>query len=298
MEHADFTDVLRGGRFRREGETIAIELKKLGDLVVRSGRVTVCDPLAPSVVLDLARDVPKGKHPVEVAIAKIGKDQRVALGCVRFAKGDAVKWEMATAKGQNPKKLAPGEFYGYGVDAGTGCFVDTKASKKLDGEKIGDAILVAFRKTRVDTWAWTNMKVGDTNVVAFSSGYGDGFYGSYWGTSAKGDLVARVTDFGLMTEPIEETLLFPVKGPFSHPKMKAAGVAVTAVKGKALTLRVRGDARVTLATAKGKLVPASSDRKYTETAQTITFTPPPKAPADLHAAVTITLGFQPCARVK
>lgn len=297
MDHADFTDVLRAGRFRREGETIAIEVKNLGDVIVRSGRITVCDPLAPSVVMDLAREVPKGKHPVEVAIAKMGKDQRVALGCVRFAKGKAVRWEMATARGQSAKKLAPGEFYGYGVDAGTGCFVDTKAAKMLDEEEVGEAILAGLGKTRVYTWAWTNVKLGDANVVAFSSGYGDGFYGSYWGFDAKGALVALVTDFGLMTEPIEEKLVFPRIGPFTHPKLKSAGVALTKVRGKDLGFKVRGDANVMLVTSKGKFIPASTERKYTERDQTIVFTPK-KPPVDVQLAVTVTLGFRPCARVK
>ena len=297
MTHADFSDVLRGGRFRCDGEAITIEVKKLGDLIVRSGRVTVCDPLAPSVVLDLARTVPKGKHPVEVAVAKIGKDQRVALGCVRFGKGKPVRWEMATARGQNAKKLGPDEFFGYGVDAGTGCFVDTKAMKRLESEETGEAIFEALEKTRVYTWAWANVALGDANVVAFSSGFGDGFYGSYWGLGAKDEVIALVTDFGLMTEPIEEKLVFPLAGPFKHPKLKEAGVTFTAVKGKRLAYRLRGEGHVSLATAKGKLVPSDADRSYTDRDQTVRFKPK-KPPADLHVAVTITLGFKPATRVK
>jgi len=296
MDHADFTDVLRGGRFRREGETITIETKQLGDLIVRSGRITVCDPLAPSVVMSLAREVPNGEHPVEVAIAKMGKDQRVALGCVRFSKARPARWEIATAKGQNAKKLAPGEFYGYGVDAGTGCFVDTKSFDALEEEEAGEAIFGGLEKTRVYTWAWTNLKLGSANVVCFSSGYGDGFYASYWGFDAKGALVALVTDFGLMTEAIEETLIFPAKGPFAHPKMKPAGVTITKLKSD-LGVRVRGDANVRLVTKAGKPIPASSERKYRSNEFAITFTP--KKPAkDPHFAVTITLGFEPCPRVK
>jgi hypothetical protein len=286
MDHADFTDVLRGGRFRRENETITIEVKKLGNVIVRR-----------SVIIDLARPVPKGEHRVEVAIAKLGKDQRVALGCVRFTKAQPVKWEMATAKGQSLKKLAPGEFYGYGVDAGTGCFIDTKAYDALEEEETGEAIFAGLEKTRVYTWAWANVKLGAANVVAFSSGYGDGFYGSYWGFDAKGALVALVTDFGLMTEPIEETFVFPHAGPFTHPKLESAGVVVTKLKGKSLGLRVRGDAHVSLVTKAGKIIPASRDANFSERDFTIAFTPK-KKPADPHFAVAITLGFKPCTRVK
>jgi hypothetical protein len=37
-------------------------------------------------------------------------------------------------------------------------------------------------------------------VIVFQSGYGDGFYASYWGFDAEGQLVCLVTDFDLFYE--------------------------------------------------------------------------------------------------
>jgi hypothetical protein len=36
------------------------------------------------------------------------------------------------------------------------------------------------------------------NLIAFSSGYGDGRYGSYAGFNCEGDIVAVVTDFNVL----------------------------------------------------------------------------------------------------
>jgi tetratricopeptide (TPR) repeat protein len=47
---------------------------------------------------------------------------------------------------------------------------------------------------------WANIQVSNStqaNIVAFSSGYGDGAYVSYWGYDAAGNLVSLVTDFAL-----------------------------------------------------------------------------------------------------
>lgn len=42
------------------------------------------------------------------------------------------------------------------------------------------------------------MNVTGLNVMIFSSGYGDGFYASYWGFDDTGSPVALVTDFRVL----------------------------------------------------------------------------------------------------
>lgn len=39
------------------------------------------------------------------------------------------------------------------------------------------------------------------NMIAFQTGFGDGFYGSYWGYDAAGEIVALVADFAVLPEP-------------------------------------------------------------------------------------------------
>jgi hypothetical protein len=61
-----------------------------------------------------------------------------------------------------------------------------------------DEFFEALSRTYVPTWSWTNLIVDEAtgaNVIAFSSGYGDGSYPSYWGHDLTGQRVALVTDF-------------------------------------------------------------------------------------------------------
>lgn len=54
--------------------------------------------------------------------------------------------------------------------------------------------------TRPPGHDWANVQVSDrtkANIVAFSSGCGDGAYASYWGYDSAGNLVSLVTDFSL-----------------------------------------------------------------------------------------------------
>ena len=59
-----------------------------------------------------------------------------------------------------------------------------------------------MKKTYVNTWDWIDMKFGDANLVTFSSGYGDGLYGTYAGFDSNGDVAVVVTDFNLI--PFDE----------------------------------------------------------------------------------------------
>jgi hypothetical protein len=53
------------------------------------------------------------------------------------------------------------------------------------------------------TAGWANMKMSDdieANMIAFSSGWGDGGYASFWGYDALGNLTTLVTDFSLFPD--------------------------------------------------------------------------------------------------
>jgi Protein of unknown function (DUF4241) len=58
-------------------------------------------------------------------------------------------------------------------------------------------LLDEMRANYVDTWEWTDMRFGDGNLIAFSSGYGDGVYASYAGFHAEGEVTIILTDFSV-----------------------------------------------------------------------------------------------------
>ena len=182
---------------------------EIGHLTIKSNRIAACDPF---VNIDDAKpfvqDVPNGSFPVRLAVgfhpAGDVKDNRVSFARVDFSFAPVVRWQMALVEGQNLSTLKEGEIFGYGVDAGTGAFFDPAAS----------AAASALHEANPDAWeAWQTegeangpkvigpysfvlmLPMGDVNVAMFHSGWGDGFYASWFGFDAGGKAAVLLTDF-------------------------------------------------------------------------------------------------------
>jgi Protein of unknown function (DUF4241) len=63
-------------------------------------------------------------------------------------------------------------------------------------------LLDEMRANYVDTWDRTDMRFGDGNLIAFSSGYGDGVYANYAGFDAEGEVTIILTDCSVV--PLSE----------------------------------------------------------------------------------------------
>ena len=136
-------------------------------------------------------------------MAHFSDDQRVAFASIRFRDSGPVAWDMLTLDGQDTSKLEEGHFFGYPVDSGTGCFIDASAARVLDSRMADDPefylkMIAAMERTYVHTWSWLDMPFGNGNLVAFSSGVGDGAYATYAGFDADGEISAVVTDFSVL----------------------------------------------------------------------------------------------------
>ncbi len=184
---------------------VRLERREIADLVVVSGKVVGCDPFTVyEGVLPFDVEVAPGRYPVVLSIAHVEEngDQRVAYAMLKLGEGEPVRWELATWPGKGLADLGEGEVFGYGVDAGTGSFMDEVAAQKLaQDEDLIDRLLDDSRENYVDTWSWTDFVVDEdtgANVISFSSGFGDGFYPSYMAFDEEGRLVALVTDFGVV----------------------------------------------------------------------------------------------------
>jgi predicted DNA-binding WGR domain protein len=206
-----------GAKFKNEHSTYTVKLVALTPVTLPTGKLFACDPFAFHAPQAFERTVKKGTYEVTASVARIqpikkGRVQeRVGAAMVRFARGTPVTWVNATKKGQKLRALEPGSFYGYGVDAGTGCFCDITAAmalRALDEVECanenweGWLMAKVSRRMLESGQAWgaaSAITVPDTkaNVVCFSSGWGDGFYASYWGLSKKGDPLCLVTVFGV-----------------------------------------------------------------------------------------------------
>jgi len=202
---------------------IRVRQVEIGNLVLSSGKVVACDPsnLAwESDTIPFVRTAPPGKHPVILSFMATGQgdavDQRVACAMVRFTTAKPAAWEMAVRPGQEFSALPVGKFFGYGVDAGMGCFIDKdslQALSKEDNEDFCQQRIIDEMDKDGEYRHWANIIVDPqtgANLIVFSSGYGDGFYPSYWGLEAAGEPCCLVTDFGTLVEHLEGRSTFCV----------------------------------------------------------------------------------------
>jgi hypothetical protein len=178
---------------------------QLPELWLPSGQVVASD----GFIMDqspFSRKVQPGEYPVVLVIARLGEDERVALAILRFSEAPVAKWEMAVTKGQDIKTLGKDEIFGYGVDSGTGCFCDPAAQKRINAvsdsqmeffDRVNSEMQKAYRNTR----DWVHIETADGSAALFSSGFGDGFYPSYFGLDEAGEATALVTDFGIVDWP-------------------------------------------------------------------------------------------------
>lgn len=197
----------------------------VGTVDVPSGKVIVADPLCylfgeHVIAPVLVREIPKGSYPVEVSICRneyVGI--RMCTARLKIKETAAVRYELAESEEETAAaKLKDGVMHGFPVDAGMMCFIDAGAAKnyaeflgKWHKENPGknhyddyfqaffaesDKKLPAYQREGGDFIEWTNPDTGE-RMVQIASGFGDGFYRSFWGFDESGEvceLIAPMVD--------------------------------------------------------------------------------------------------------
>lgn len=176
----------------------------IGKLNIESGKMIACDPIMMHAAEPFVQQFPVGRFPVQLAIAKIKTDERVAFSRILFSEEPVAKWEFALLPGQKQAPLDDTSFYGYGVDAGLGLFIDEKSNEAFNVIANKDQTMWTYAFiTRPDqhyraTWQYSLFNFDDHSLACFSTGWGDGHYGTYVGYDAKGNICRLLTDFGLI----------------------------------------------------------------------------------------------------
>jgi hypothetical protein len=182
--------------------TLPIRRQAAGGLVVPSGQIIACDPSAFQFEENqhpFDRSVPPGTFPVTVALLRSGRFEIPVYLMVEFSKEPAVGWALATRSG---KTLRAAKSATHFVDSGCSCFMDADTALRLVATEWDKNI---YRGRLLDAmhegmppkpWATIilDSKTG-ANLVACTSGYGDGSYTNFWGIDASGTLTCLVTDF-------------------------------------------------------------------------------------------------------
>ena len=184
-----------------EGDSVELAVLTLGSLVVTTGRLVATDGL----LLEgepFTAVIRPGSYPLQLVLARIGNaDERVAFVQLKLAAHGAVEWSNAATEGATEPDDE--EIIGYDVESGTGCLFDAAALASYRRELArGDGVFrdleQILRSNRRATWTWARIGTDQGSGFVFTSGYGDGYYGSYWGRDQSGALVSLVTDFELL----------------------------------------------------------------------------------------------------
>lgn len=185
------------------GGTVTVEVSQIGTLRMPSGALIACDPgylrEQPAEVVQtydyrqshhpFTETVPPGEYPVMLSRFRwlVGNGPRVAAAKVWVGDGRVASWEMALRPGEDPRTLRDNEYFGFGVDWGTGCFYDASSAAAL-APLTGEFVLGGEMAAEL-----TDEKSG-ANLIAFESGWGDGSYPVWIGRTAAGDIACFIAD--------------------------------------------------------------------------------------------------------
>ncbi|MBM7494370.1 hypothetical protein JOD64_005592 [Micromonospora luteifusca] len=167
---------------------LQLSVHEAGELRLTSGRLVAADPSSLEFDAEpFTVTVPPGTYPVSISLATFLDDPRHSRVCAaRLAVDDrpTVRWELALRDGQEIIDLGNRQFFGFGVDAGMACFVDADASERMKDVWLTLDGLVDPRHRTIDSG----------EMVAWSSGWGDGAYPTWIGYDAGGSVTCFVAD--------------------------------------------------------------------------------------------------------
>ena len=195
---------------RLPGVRLAVRFKvhALGDLNLPSGRVIACDPYLAADGNAFRDAVAPGRYPVSVSIAASGNERRVAFAKLEITTAQVRDWRQAKSDTYEFDDYGTELSLGYGVDSAAGCFMDANVQPLMLGmyeqnPNFHEVIDDAFNAVMTGSWECADFRPdpnSDLNIMIFVSGWGDGFYSSYFGLDEAGDVVCLVTDFRVLEE--------------------------------------------------------------------------------------------------
>jgi len=186
-------------------------ITEVGALNIQSGKLVICEPLYFYDEVPVNLEINPGKYKVYLSESIISEgnkviDKRNAFAKIVLNSGEAVEWEY---------------IWTFGADGGTGGYIDfstlTEIVEKGDSEPFSNRLLKEFNKVQriiepfhdnYDNYhSFVNLEYGEGNLVAFSSGWGDGAYNSFLGKDKNGVAVEILTDLGVASWEPEENLV-------------------------------------------------------------------------------------------
>lgn len=182
---------------------VVVETRPAGMLRMPTGLLVTADPGWLDDDLEaFAEALPRGRHPVTLAVVRfVEQPEHIRVAGCRVDVRDVpvVSWGQALRPGDDASSLGDGQFFGVGVDAGMLCFFDAAALPGLvelsedwdEPRGLWDELTDAVSR---DESAELEDPETETNLIAFSIGWGDGVYPVWIGRGADGEVACVVAD--------------------------------------------------------------------------------------------------------
>jgi len=173
----------------------------IGNIDVQNGGLIASEPWWMYDKKPFLTKFPIGKFPVQLAIAKIKQNEFVAFSRILFSDKPVDHWEFALKEGQEQISIFGDSIYFYPVDSGIGGFIDDSSYNNLQAldtasqSQIMDMITKGLDKNQN---LYANINYKNVNIIAFSSGLGDGRYATYIGFDNDNNPCRLLTDFDLI----------------------------------------------------------------------------------------------------
>ncbi|WP_343951021.1 DUF4241 domain-containing protein [Nonomuraea longicatena] len=176
-----------------------LESRPAGTLRVPTGELVACDPYTVSDAKPFAVRVPPGHYPVMLTVVGEGAPAqgRVAAAWLVIDDAPVISWELATRPGEDVRTLPDGEAFCFAVDTGMACFVDRAAADGLAYLGEPDSRLPEVR----DHVAEVDEPASGANLIAFTSGWGDGAYPVWIGRTEDDGVACVMADMLVLGEP-------------------------------------------------------------------------------------------------
>lgn len=185
-----------------------IALLELGSIPLDDGSLVACDPYVAEMDEEpFTRRLAPGDHDVVLVVATVQDDhRRNAAALLTGTLAPIRRWELALRPGQKVADLeGDEEFFGYPVDAGTGCFASRAAFRiasevlAQDAGMLEDPLSEGLEHSTHDAVVGSPAP-GAPAVAMFTSGWGDGAYPTWFGIDGDGHVSVVVTDFLVNSE--------------------------------------------------------------------------------------------------
>lgn len=217
MRFRSFHDFDDGEIIDGLGFDIVIHRRSVGELVMPSGKLVVCDPISSLDADPFEISLDPGTYPTHLIIAELRDEKRLAYAVIDLQPSEVRRWELARLPPTADRSIFDGtEEMGFSVDSTLAAFLDAETQAELlnyqqivmpEDNDFERHIWGRINKRRRSGVGWATLDLrrdlsipidDGRNMLIFDAGFGEGYFSTYLGYDEENRLARIVTDFEVL----------------------------------------------------------------------------------------------------